>query len=326
MMRFECPHCGAKLRVPEANAGKEGRCPRCKKTLAVPQAPEPELELIRDEAAADARITPELPGQSGRRPLPLPGGRRNSPLDRQQDQELLASLGPLPAPEHTGERKIPWLLDVLLYPATLSGVIALLVIAVAPLFLQLIPWPVLFATRGFSGINIVLGLYAAWYLAECVYDSAKGGTRAPDVFTADTRLSELWSRVSYLLAVYIVFVLPPVIYGLCTRRVDAIFLGLVAWSAVFFPMGLLAMVVNDAVFVLNPLFLLGAIFRVFLAYIGLLLLIVASAFLFLLIFVRLPWTWRGIMAPLIAAYISFILAHILGRFYWRYRDRLDWGL
>jgi hypothetical protein len=326
MIRFECPQCGAKLQVPETHAGKQGRCPRCKRALAVPKAPEPQLELVRDETPGEAQAHSELPDQAPSSPPPLPGGRRHSRLNRQQEQELLESLGPMPAPEHTGQRKLPWLLDVLLYPATLSGLITLLVIAVAPFFLWLTPWPVYLTTRGLWGINIGAGLYAIWYLAECVYDSAKGGTRAPDVLDADTRLSELSSRFVYLLAVCILFVLPPVIYWMCTRRVDAIFWGLVAWSIFFFPMGLLAMVSHDSSFALNPLFLLGAIFRVFFAYLGLLLLIGVLVILFCLFTYWLPWTWLGVMGPLIAAYASLVMAHVLGRFYWRYRETLDWGI
>jgi hypothetical protein len=281
------------------------------------------LELVRDGTPADVHTTSELldqPPHSG--PL-QPADTRNRLRSRQQEQEVLASLGPMPAPEPTGQRELPWLLDVLLYPASLSGSITLLVMAVAPFIGRIVPWPL---TRGFFWLSIVIYLYAAWYLAECVYDSAKGGTRAPDVLDADTRPSELWSRFVYLLAVYILFILPAVIYWMCTHRADAIFWGLVAWAIFFFPMGLLAMVLNDSSSVLNPLFLLAAIFRVFFAYIGLLLLIGALVIpLCLFVYWLLP-TSIGILGPLIMAYASLVMAHVLGRFYWCYRDRLDWGI
>jgi hypothetical protein len=93
---------------------------------------------------------------------------------------------------------------------------------------------------------------------------------------------------------------------------------------VFFPMGLLAMIMHDSVSALNPLLLLGSIFRVFLPYVGFVLLLGM-----LVVGLALLWPFL-IVLPVIGfaavLYGAFILAHILGRFYWRYRDRLDWGI
>jgi hypothetical protein len=279
------------------------------------------LELVRDSPPPDPGAASELHA-----PPLEPAGRRKGTMDRRQEQELLASLGPLRAPEPGGERRLPWLLDIVLYPMSLSGVIGLLVIAISPLLVEIIPWSLFFAIGGNIWLNVGIGLYAVWYLAECVYDSAKGGTRAPDVLDADTRPSELASRFAYLLAVYILFILPSVIYWICVGRVDVIFCGLVAWAIVFFPMGLLAMVINDSSCVLNPLFLLGAILRVLFAYVGLLLLIAALVALFILFAYRLMLVRLGVLGLLFGAYASLVMAHVLGRFYWRYRDKLDWGI
>ena len=35
-MEFHCTHCGRKLSVPEAQAGRTGRCPQCKEALTIP--------------------------------------------------------------------------------------------------------------------------------------------------------------------------------------------------------------------------------------------------------------------------------------------------
>ena len=41
---------------------------------------------------------------------------------------------------------------------------------------------------------------------------------------------------------------------------------------------------------------------------------------------RRPPLWSVGIHAVIGGYGGLILAHIFGRFYWRYRERLDWGL
>lgn len=255
---------------------------------------------------------------------------------RRRDQEVLESLGPLPIPERTGERQFFWLFDILVYPFSGTGLVTLAVIIGYPLLTTLLaailPMIPLFGGWPFLFISFVLALYFGWYLAECVYDSAKGGTRAPDIFDADTSIGALWSTVSYLLAVYIVYVLPVVVYATITHRIDAIFCALAIWAALLFPMGLLAMVMHDSVSVLNPFFLLGSIFRVFLPYLGLVVCLIGMACLLVLLPAMMVPAAPGAalaldLATLVTGvYGSFLFAHVLGRFYWRYRDRLDWGI
>jgi len=57
MIHFECQHCGRKLKVPEARAGRKGRCPACKGEVTAPQpsASEPtaaqDIQLIPADTA-----------------------------------------------------------------------------------------------------------------------------------------------------------------------------------------------------------------------------------------------------------------------------------
>jgi hypothetical protein len=324
MIRFQCPHCGAKLQVSETHAEKEGPCPRCQKRLKVPPAPEAELRLVKVEATDNAPIPSKLLDQVAVGPQPI-GKDSDSPEDRLA-QRLYDSLGRDSAQEHTGARQLPWPIDVLLYPASIGGLTTLIILVGIPFLIGLVP---MFGLAGWL-IRVAINLYSAWYLAEYVYDSAKGGTRAPMALDT-TDLGVMWSRVLYLMAVYILFVFPAGIYWTWTRQRDPIFWGLVAWAVVFFPMGLLAMVIHDSTSALNPFFLLGAIFRTFLPYLGLIFLMGISAALGWGIASLLPeasrWRWL-LQAPVSFAttYLSFVAAHVLGRFYWRYRDRLDWGI
>ena len=287
--------------------------------------PEPELELVREDTPADTHPPSKLLEDVAVGPRPLPVGKDSDTAGDAVARRLFDALGGQGPDEYTGVRRSPWPIDIVLYPASLGGLITLFVIVGIPFLLGLYP-------LGLAGllVGLAFGFYTAWYLAECVYDSAKGGTRAPMALDT-TDLDVMLSRVLYLAAVYVVFLSPPAIYWIWMRRVDPILLGLVAWAVIFFPMGLLAMVIHDSISALNPFFLLGAILRTFFPYICLLLL--------LGIFAALRWCIRGLLPgasrggwllglPLSFAttYVSFIIAHILGRFYWRYRDRLDWGI
>lgn len=334
MMHLQCEHCGQKLQVPETRAGKIGRCPRCKGRVTVPPVSAPEPPVAPEQ--------PPAPTQADSGPLNAAlfdlsqpqTSEEQGPDARLREQEALTRLGFAPPPNYTGERKFPWPIDILLYPVSTPGLTALAIIVGIPLLLhlvlRLVPFVAPVAYLPCFIIRLVIGLYAGWYLAECVSDSAQGGTRVPEVFGSDIGLSGMWSRVSYLLAVCIIYLLPAALYPMYIGRRDAVFAVLLAWAVLFFPMGLLAMVMHDDTSVLNPLFLLGSIFRVCLPYLGLLLLIAALGLLFWLIG-RLsgqgpPPLWLDLLGFFIIGYLPFILAHLLGRFYWRYRARFDWDL
>jgi len=290
-------------------------------TVPAPSAPEPaaaqEIQLIpADTAKLRSEALLDLPKYTA----------EDREEARREERRMLTSLGIEPLPEHAGERTLPWPIDILLYPANMAGLTSLAVIVGGPILLGLLSL-VLFVLP-FVGLLSMLaqgliGLYAAWYFAECVYDSAKGSTRAPQALdTGGT--GEMWSRVLYMLVVFAVFVLPMMIYFFATGRKDPILWVLVAWAVLFFPMGLLAMVLNDSISALNPFFLIGSILRVFFPYMGFVLLLAG-------IVVGLAWLWPPPFVPLVVCfavgqYGMLILAHILGRFYWRNRKRLDWGL
>jgi len=68
-IEFECPSCSATIRVPDAYAGRQGRCPDCNERLLVPI-----IAGQSDLAAAAAPVPPTprgTPADSGASPLPL---------------------------------------------------------------------------------------------------------------------------------------------------------------------------------------------------------------------------------------------------------------
>ena len=321
MLHLKCAYCGQKLKVPETSAGKTGKCPKCKGRIAVPSSPAPASAALPKTTPLDGRL------------FDVPQSQPTAEQDRDErmrELEACARLGFSSDPQYAGERRLAWPIDILLYPANTAGLTMLIIVVGIPVFLGLLvqfsgPFAMVIGLPAFI-IDVLIRLYAIWYYAECVHDSARGGVRAPMTLDTAVDLRETWSRVLYLVAVYLLFVFPAAVYWIWVRRTDAVFWGLVAWAIVFFPMGLLAMVIHDSTSALNPLFLLGAIFRTFLPYLGLLILLGMFAGLYLLLG-GLPSHWLlDVLGMLLMAYLLSIVAHVLGRFYWRYRERLDWGL
>ena len=338
MIEFRCRHCHQKLRIAEKHAGRKSRCPRCKGEVRIPHpvAREPGAEQETDELTL---IEPPKPRDEAL--LDVPDQQQVAAEHAEahrQERAMLESLGIETQPEYSGDRRLPAPIDVLLYPTSAAGLTSMAIIGGYPLLAYLlqrfVPFNVPLLGLPFFLLGLGIGLYAGWYFAECVYDSAKGGTRAPLVFGGLASWGEMWSRVLYLLAVYIVYVLPAIIYGVFLGRTDAAFWGLLAWAIVFFPMGLLAIVILDSTSALNPFFLLASILRTFFAYIGLLILMAPLAGLFWLIPGLLAGGDEGqetsallvIVGIASTTYLPFVMAHLLGRFYWRHRNSLDWGL
>jgi len=79
------------------------------------------------------------------------------------------------------ERKLPWLIDVFLYPLNLAGIIHLICLWL--LVFLLCPLVMEFLGLGIEYIPIVYTLpiaYVLYYFTECIRDSATGHFRAPD--------------------------------------------------------------------------------------------------------------------------------------------------
>jgi len=333
-LKFQCPNCDQKLSTPEARAGRTGRCPRCKSRITIPPPAASESSVANEGHKLTLIEPPRAPDRAAADAAERQRLEEAYAAADQVDGDVLTSLGIAPLAQYTGERQFPWPLDILLYPTSASGLISIAVITGVPLFLGLtlglIGWFIPFGGILFVAAMFFVGLYAACYWAECAYDSARGGTRAPEVATGPMNWRDMFSRVIYLVAVYALYLLPVVIYGGFLRRTDWIFWALTAWAIVFFPMGLLAMVIYDSSSALNPLLLLGAIGRTFLSYATLLVQLLAMIILMGLFTNVLrsygPALLQFLLGGIVSAYVGMVQAHVLGRFYWRCRERIDWGV
>jgi len=377
MIRFSCEHCGHKIGVPDKHSGKRGKCPECGAVVVMPakstlmtfhcqtcnrkisvpktymgkeiQCPNCKDRFVVPMTNVDH--SPDTPGPPAERtfstgPLTLQDVpeeyKLEDPPTRPMSEAEQAILSELESKEETseeaiGERKLPWFIDIFLYPTSLSGLISLIIIVVIPMLTAIIR--TLMGPLGFSigvagfFLNLAIGLYLFWFFTECVHDSAEGGTRAPEAFAATSSLGDMWSQAQHIIGCYLILLGPVFFYHLYTQRTDVIFWLLLGYGAFFFPMGLLACIMFDSIRGLNPILLVASIVSTFFHYSGLVLLIIAI----ILAFSALPGmsteeTQRpdiltlfvgGIFSVLLI-YIAFVIAHVIGRFYWRHQEKLNW--
>ena len=244
-------------------------------------------------------------------------------------------------PDPLPERTLPWFIDIFLYPFSLSGIIHIVIFIVTPLLIGLIVLRYLDVFKGVLSMIFYLLLvgYAFYYIGYCVFDSSRGGLRAPDVtLYSSPDKSEFWSQIFLVIGVVAVCFFPAVTYYIITERTDLVFWLLSAVCIFFFPMVMLTAVLFDSVDALNPVTIITSIYRAFVPYCGLVLTFSVLAGLIVPVILGLPKP-GGLIAGLFYIYslmdyllgTAFILhkiafvylllvsAHLLGRFYLRYK-------
>jgi hypothetical protein len=332
LITFECQNCERTINVPKTYAGKEVRCPSCKEPFIVPatNVDNPPAQPAASAGPLTPRDVPEEYKLKDEPPSQTSESERAFATEPESEEGL--------AETSDGERKLPWFIDIFLYPTSPSGLISLIIFVLIPLLAAIVR--TLMGPLGFSiglagfFLNLAIGLYLFWFFTECVRDSAEGGTRAPEAFALSS-LGEMWSQAQHVIGCYLILLGPVLFYRLFTERTDAIFWILLVYGAFFFPMGLLACIMFDSIRGLSPILLIGSIFNTFFRYIGLVFLIVAI----ILAFSALPGTETddpqaqlpkismlivgGIFYG-IAIYMALVIAHLIGRFYYQNQEKLNW--
>jgi len=338
MIKFQCRKCGKRLAVPETQAGKKGKCPKCKSIVVVPKPPTAGSTAGQSSSGHPQAGSKKSPYDLSLLDLPQKDNAQDQPPsqcqvsgkgfeDIQEAHEQAADQDLEPA----GKRKLSWPIDIFLYPTSKPGLTNLaiflgprLIIDVLDILLgesaTLLAFPSLV-------IDILIGLYMIWYFAECIRDSAAGTIRAPEAF-ATVDLGEMLSQALHISACYIFFIGPVGFYHLYIHKTDTIFWLLLAYGMIFFPMGLLAMVMFNSTTAFNPILLIGSIFSTFFQYCGLVLILAALVLPTMTTFQISPDTW---VAPILSfivfsvqIYLALVVAHLLGRFYWRHHEKLNW--
>jgi hypothetical protein len=334
------------MNAPQSQAGLSRICPNCQSVVFIPsqQAPlspaensdQPKINSLfteRDKLLLDLEppkksfepppVSPETAEQIRLEAIALKKEMRKEPIE-------------LPP-----QRKYPWPIDIFLYPISKPGLIMLGILIGIPLLIDIVififpsPGPGLLLISMVAAVLAIigslvkglLGLYLYWYLCECVRDSAAGGIRAPETIASTPDFFELFWQLLYIAACAALFWVPVYLYFGFTQKADAIFWLLAAYAVFFFPMGLLAVIMFNSTSGFNPLVWIGSILSTFFQYCGLLLLLGIFGGFVALIQQLLPQSeFFSFISRGVFVYMAIVAAHLLGRFYWRYKDKLNWDV
>jgi len=317
MIKFICKNCGQRISMKEKDAGKKGRCPGCKNIISVPPV---------KQAASETDVFPDVGGKTFVRPE----GEHTVSEDLEAPPETDGSSFAAEETKEEGKGKRLWFMDVFLYPTSWDGLVQMGIILFLGFLITILnrylSLAAHYGTMIYLLLRVLLMGYLFYYLALCVADSAKGGTRAPDTFALDIPdVKSLVLKVFLMLGCLAICFFPATIYYILTGQRDFIFWIMAGIGGFFFPMALLAGLLFDALDALNPVLIAGSIIRAFWPYGGLILSFYALGGFFYALFSavgRRPY--MSFIAGGIILYMLFIEAHILGRFYRGNKDRLGW--
>ena len=338
MIEFICSRCGQKLQMPETFAGKKCRCPDCKTILTVPQPalfePETGTQNKNPPKAAqpkDVTINQSLNSALDWKPKPDIAQDQSSfdGASQQKHTENFPDGKISVPPEQNPEQKRPAIIDIFLYPTSTHGLTILGIIVGIPFLIGLLaffagPFGFFITIPGFF-VMAVIAVYTLWYFCQCIRESAEGETRAPDVLIDAPSLFDMGWQSLRMAVCLAFFTAPPIIYNRFIGKVDTILYLLLAYTALFFPIGLLAVVMHDEITALNPLLLIRSIAKTFFSYIKLVILFYLVGLLLfsaIKLFLHLP-SLSSLVKRAALLYLLMVMAHLLGRFYWINKERLE---
>jgi hypothetical protein len=175
-------------------------------------------------------------------------------------------------------------------------------------------------------VYVLVFLYLYWYLAECIRDSSDGWVRAPSGMGGLPELTDMITQMVNIIGCLTFYLLPATIFIIIAGLTNIIAWLLIIAALFFYPMGLLSVVLFNSVSGLDPRVLINSIRDIFWPYLGL---VILFTIIILLVFVYMaaqvqPF-WKMIFL-LFMIYFAFILAHLAGRFYFKYKDKLKWKI
>lgn len=326
---FKCSMCEAAMEAAQTSRGKLQKCPQCGCFVEVPQEEE---EVVESLPGLDLHLKEEIPDRLTRgksAPNEQEPGLGHY-LKRQTDKI-----------EADYERKFPWLIDIFFYPTSPAGLLILSIVILGSAFMDLILLAIAFFNIGalsalislilligFLIIRIILWLYGYWYFSVCIEESARGKTRAPEILTRDTNedVLEIFTNMFRLVFCLLLCTGAALVYWLNTKQLNEIFWILLTVGVFFLPMVLLRMVMFDSLSGLNPFAIVWSIFKIFPRYCLVLLFFYLPMVLTALMARWVPlelWGGRFILKAT-NMYLLLVSAHVLGWFYYRNDERLQW--
>ncbi len=326
-VRFHCENCGYKSTVSESYAGKNIRCPNCYFIIFVPKAETTGTTQTSSEHSAYDSSLLNIQEQNILKHKQMCEDIASEQADESEEEEE-----PPQETDPAAQRKAPWLIDIFLYPFNKPGLKHLAIfILVPPLFdilMKILPslfyFLLLFAS---IIVEVLIFLYMYWYLAECVRESAGGWVRAPQGFGGLPALRDMLGQVVNIIGCLAVSFAPFVLYTWIAQKAGVIFWLLLIYAVSLYPMALLSVIMFNSGRGFNLRLIFNSISNTFFPYCGLVLFIVLTVVLISLIPSETleSLLWNRIFRAVII-YLAFVAVHLLGRFYWRYQDKLNWDL
>ena len=179
-IRFYCDNCGYKSTVSESYAGKQIRCPKCYYIIHIPKA-QPKVTTPNQNGSEQIKTTSK-DSDYDLTLLNISEKEKLSTFQRGQTSisEETYECEPEIEEELIDERRLPWLIDIFLYPFSVPGLKSLAIFIGVPLLINILGTilPIQLSCLFFLVtivINIVIFFYIYWYFVECVRDSADGG-------------------------------------------------------------------------------------------------------------------------------------------------------
>ena len=337
IIEFLCEYCERRISVPQSHAGRKAICPQCNNTFIIPRIHAPGSDVNQDysgDLIARATDSPHgltlLDVPEEYKLKDEPAGEVNTSeatIDRQQKSEEDSQAEKTGS---AGSRKLPWILDVFLYPFNVPGLKHIAIFTGIPLLnaivMRVIPgcFNILFSYVRWVVYGVLI-LYMFWYISVCIRDSADGWVRAPEGLGSIPDFSDMFEQVVNIIGCLGVCFGPAIIYALFTGVLDAIFWLLLSLALFFYPMGLLAVAIYDSPVGFNPRVIIRSISGTFFPYCCLVLLIFAIGGFIYVIVATLPWTQlRPYILIAALTYLTMVTAHILGCFYFKHREKLNW--
>jgi len=319
MIHFNCPECGKGFTVPDDCAGKKGKCSRCnsvvfihpRNTDAVPR----ELQMPQCVNDMPEHFVNNL----------------NEKFKNEKNEENL-------------KRKYPWPIDMFFYPLNVAGIAIIFILAGIPFLIMSVSFlmllvPVIgpFVSLIGSLINCVINIYAYFYLCQCIQNSACGYVRLSVNISEHSDLGETFFIMLRIFGCLILFFGPALVRMYQNiykdEEQDKIFYYLLAGGAALFPISLLSVVMHDSLLGLNPFLLIAAIFKTLFQYIGLVMIFCVGILAIFYISRYITKTFKNSLCiytiaigivRFIKVYLLMIIAHLIGRFYYKNSERLNW--
>jgi ribosomal protein S27E len=178
VINLRCTHCGQKVNVPVSYAGKKVKCTKCGSIIVIPEAGD--VESVTDHtglsdskggakyAGLDHALF-DIPQENGST-MQLTG---QGSLSEENLEELQKSVrkSTTDKTESFGKRKLPFFIDIFLYPVSFWGLVNLTIIIAVPLLLDFLrtimisQLSCLFFLIALI-IKVIVFLFMYWYFAE----------------------------------------------------------------------------------------------------------------------------------------------------------------